>query len=305
MSTFRWIVPLLVAFASANVDAADAFSCKALDVHRDRVVTAETMLAGVPAIVRVPPHISKAPIVLWHGFGPPASEAALMDALPLDDVPAIKVYLGLPLFGKRAEAGGIEALKQRQASDVALKVFEPIVAGAAKELPQVVAALRERGCIDAHEKIGLFGFSAGGAAVLYALAERDVPIGAAVVVNASTGLNASVAAYEHATGKSYAWSEASRALAKRTDAPGRAADIAKGDPPPALLIVQGTADTMLTPELATALDAALAPKYAQAGAKDRERFALATKLTHDISDSSDVRTWTGEWFARFQDSAPR
>jgi len=223
MSTFRWILPLLVVFASMDVAAVDAFSCATLDAHRDRVVTAETMLAGVPAIVRVPPHISKAPIVLWHGFGPPASEAALMDALPLDDVPAIKVYLGLPLFGKRAEAGGIEALKQRQASDVALKVFEPIVADAAKELPHVVAALRERGCIDAREKIGLFGFSAGGAAVLYALAERDVPIGAAVVVNASTGLNASVAAYEHATGKSYAWSDASRALAKRTDAPSRAA----------------------------------------------------------------------------------
>ena len=290
---------------SANAAGSEAFSCRTLAPHREAAITAETTLAGVPAIVRVPATVTKAPIVLWHGFGPPASEAALMDALPLDDVPAIKVYLGLPLFGKRAEAGGIEALKQRQASDVALKVFEPIVAGAAKELPQVVAALRERGCIDAHEKIGLFGFSAGGAAVLYALAERDVPIGAAVVVNASTGLNASVAAYEHATGKSYAWSDASRALAKRTDAPSRAADIAKGDPPPALLIVQGTADTMLTPELATALDAALAPKYAEAGAKDRERFALATRLTHDISNSDDVRVWTGEWFARFQDHAPR
>jgi predicted esterase len=305
MSTFRWLVPLLVGFASASAHSADAFSCGTLDAHRDRVVTAETTLGGVPAIVRVPPKISKAPIVLWHGFGPPASEAALMEALPLDDVPAIKVYLGLPLFGKRAEAGGIEALKQRQESDVALKVFEPIVAGAAKELPQVVAALRARGCLDAREKVGLFGFSAGGAAVLYALAERDVPIGAAVVVNASTGLSASVAAYEHATGKSYAWSDASRALAKKTDATGRAADIAKGDPPPALLIVQGTADTMLTPELATGLDKALAPHYAQAKAKDRERFALATQLTHDISDSSDVRTWTGEWFARFLEPASR
>jgi predicted esterase len=303
MSMFRWILPLLVAIASANAAAADAFSCRTLDAHRDRVLTAETTLGGVPAIVRAPPTISKAPIVLWHGFGPPASEAALMDTLSLDDVPAIKVYLGLPLFGKRAEAGGIEALKQRQASEVALNVFAPIVAGAAKELPQVVAALRERGCLGAREKIGVFGFSAGGAAVLYALAERDVPIGAAVVVNASTGLSASVAAYEHATGKSYAWSDASRALAKKTDAPGRAADIAKGDPPPAILIVQGTADTTLTPELATALDTALTPHYARA--KDRERFALATKLTHDISNSSDVRAWTGEWFSRFLDPASR
>ncbi len=44
------------------------------------------------------------PIVLWHGFGPPASEQALMEALPLDEVPAVKVYLGLPMFGSRAPA---------------------------------------------------------------------------------------------------------------------------------------------------------------------------------------------------------
>jgi dienelactone hydrolase len=297
---------ILIAIAAfASTPAFAEFSCAALDAHRVDVTVVETTLGGVPALVRVPLKISKAPIVLWHGFGPPASEAALVQALPLDEVPAIKVYLGLPLFGKRAEAGGIEALKKRQESDVALKVFEPIVAGAAKELPQVVAALRESGCLGAHEKIGLFGFSAGGAAVLYALAERDVPVGVAVVVNASTGLGASVAAYEHATGKSYAWSDASRALAKRTDAPGRAADIARGNPPPAVLIVQGTADTMLTPELATALDKALAPHYVQANAKDRERFALATQLTHDISNSGDVRTWTAEWFSRYLDPAPR
>jgi predicted esterase len=300
------LLRILTAIAAlVSTPALAEFSCAALDAHRIDVAVVETNLGGVPAIVRVPPNISKAPIVLWHGFGPPASEAALMQALPLDDVPAIKVYLGLPLFGKRAEAGGIEALKRRQEKDVALEVFEPIVAGAAKELPRVADALRERGCLGAHEKIGLFGFSAGGASVLYALAERDVPIGAAVVVNASTGLGASVAAWEHATGQSYAWSDASRALAKRTDAPGRAADIAKGSPPPAVLIVQGTADTMLTPELATALDKALATRYAQANAKDRERFALATKLTHDISNSSDVRTWSGEWFTRFLDPAPR
>src|SRR5690349_7028306 len=150
-----------------------------------------TVLAGVPAILRIPARTQKPPIVLWHGFGPPASEAALMDALPLDDVPAVKVYLGLPLFGKRAEPGGVEALKRRQETDVALQVFEPVVAGAAKELPSVLRALQEDGCARSGERIGLFGFSAGGAAVLYALAERDVPIGTAIVLNASIGLSAS------------------------------------------------------------------------------------------------------------------
>ena len=293
---------LLAALAlSANAAAGETFSCRTLAPHRDATITAETTLAGVPAIVRVPATVAKAPIVLWHGFGPPASEAALMDALPLDDVPAIKVYLGLPLFGKRAEPGGVEALKRRQEADVALRVFDPVVAGAAKELPSVIGALRKDGCAKAGERIGLFGFSAGGAAVLYALAERDVAIGSAVVLNASTGLSASVAAYEHATGKTYAWSDASRNLARRTDAVARARDIAAGHP--ALLIVQGTSDTMLTPELATSLQAALAPLYT-GGDADREQLMLLDGLSHNVTDAAeidDLRRRIGGWFNRYLD----
>ncbi|MDB6009653.1 MAG: peptidase, partial [Gammaproteobacteria bacterium] len=74
------------------------------------VVTVQTTLAGVPAILRVPNMITKAPIVLWHGFGAPASESELMKALPLDDVAAVKVYLGLPLFGSRAPSSGSDTL---------------------------------------------------------------------------------------------------------------------------------------------------------------------------------------------------
>ena len=286
---------------SANAAAGEAFSCRTLVPHRDATITAETMLAGVPAIVRVPATVTKAPIVLWHGFGPPASEAALMDALPLDDVPAVKVYLGLPLFGKRAEPGGVEALKRRQETDVALQVFEPVVAGAAKELPSVLRALQADGCAKSGERIGLFGFSAGGAAVLYALAERDVPIGTAVVLNASIGLSASVAAYERATGKGYVWSDAARDLAKRTDAVGRADAIATGHP--ALLIVQGTSDAMLTPELAKSLDAALAPLYAARDA-DREQLMLLDGLSHNVTDAAgidDLRRRIGGWFNRHLD----
>ena len=136
------------------------------------VVTVQTTLAGVPAILRVPKMITKAPVVLWHGFGAPASEAELMQALPLDDVAAVKVYLGLPLFGSRAPPGGSDTLAQRQVTDYASLIFEPVVMGAAKELPAVLDALRSRRCLRPNDRIGLFGFSAGGAAVLFALAER-------------------------------------------------------------------------------------------------------------------------------------
>lgn len=291
---------LLIAFVSGHALAADAFSCRSIAPHRD-VVVREATLAGVPAIVRVPAKIERPPIVLWHGFGPPASEAELMEVLPLDDVPAIKVYLGLPLFGKRAEEGGVDALRRRQAVDVALNVFVPVVMGAAKELPRVVAALRAGGCVGARDRIGLVGFSAGGAAVLYALAERDVPIGSAVVLNASTGLSASVAAYEHATGKRYVWTDRSRAFASRADAVGRARDIASGYP--ALLIVQGTSDATLTPDLARSLDAALAPLYAGSD-KDREQLLLLDGLSHNVTDAAsieDLRRRIGGWFDRWLD----
>ena len=286
---------------SANAAGSEAFSCRTLAPHREAAITAETTLAGVPASVRVPATVTKAPIVLWHGFGPPASEAALMDALPLDDVPAVKVYLGLPLFGKRAEPGGVEALKRRQETDVALQVFEPVVAGAAKELPSVLRALQADGCAKSGERIGLFGFSAGGAAVLYALAERDVPIGTAVVLNASIGLSASVAAYERATGKGYVWSDAARDLAKRTDAVGRADAIATSHP--ALLIVQGTSDAMLTPQLAKSLHSALAPLYEGRDA-DREQLMLLDGLSHNVTDAAgidDLRRRIGGWFNRHLD----
>jgi len=69
------------------------FTCAASSKAADDVMTVQTTLAGVPAILRVPKAIRKPPIVLWHGLGPPASESELMKALPLDDVLSVKVYL--------------------------------------------------------------------------------------------------------------------------------------------------------------------------------------------------------------------
>jgi predicted esterase len=285
---------------STGFAASEAPSCRALAARADPVATFETTLAGVPALLRVPKTIAKPPIVLWHGFGPPASEQALMETLPLDDVAAVKVYLGLPLFGKRAEAGGVEALKRRQANDFALQIFAPVVVGAAEELPAVLNALRAMDCLARDEKIGLFGFSGGGAAVLLALAEHEVPVGRAVVLNASTGLSASIAAFEKATGKPYAWSDAARELARRTDAAGRAGEIAAGHPPVALLIVQGTADATLTPQRAIDLHAALKAKYAARDAQ-RLQLILADDMSHNVTDAGSVghlRAWAGDWFKR-------
>src|SRR4029453_5689728 len=64
--------------------------CLDRDGSRKEVATLETRLAQVPALLRAPPKGSKPPILLWHGFGPPASERAPMDALRLASRAAAK-----------------------------------------------------------------------------------------------------------------------------------------------------------------------------------------------------------------------
>lgn len=299
---FAGPVPAAQAPGSRAIDGtAVAFRCPRPGQPREAIAVVATRLAGVPAVVRVPRPIAQAPIVLWHGFGAPASEHALMDALPLDDVPAVKVYLGLPLFGARAPAGGNRELARRQARDFAMQLFKPVVVGAADELPAVVASLRRRGCLAAGQGIGLFGFSGGGAAALVALLQRKVKVDTAVLVNASTGLNASVDALQRALGTRYAWTPAARALARQTDAPGHAADIASGKLPPALLIVQGEADNVLGAGAARALRDALVPWYRGSSAA-RLGYDAVAGMPHgwagDPGNAATVRRLTADWFRR-------
>ena len=292
---------LVTAFSLASAQAAaDALDCAPHSKSAEVRVT-RTALAGVPAIVRVPPSVSKPPIVLWHGFGVPASEAAMMNALPLDDVPAIKVYLGLPLFGTRAPPGPHDSVATRQSEDYALRLFEPAVVGAVKELPSVVAALRKGGCMKSGEAVGLFGFSAGGAAVLIALADHDVPVRAAVTVNAPTSLEVAIEALERATKRPFSWTSESRALAFRADAVKRAADIVKTRQPPALLLFHGADDTVITPIGATSLYQALQPLYERAGVADRLEVVIAPGVSHDWSKTpvlASLRASVADWFNR-------
>lgn len=283
---------------SSNAASAPSLDCRRSQTE-PRVI--QTTLSDVPALVRIPKTVTLPPILLWHGFGPPASEGALMAALPLDDVPAIKVYLGLPMFGARMPARGMDELAERQKKDMGTLVFAPVVIGAADELEKVVRSLSDAGCLERGEGVGLFGFSAGGASTLLALADRNVNIKAAVTLNASTGLSTSVRAFERASKQTYNWTPASRELAQRSDAVTRAADIASGARPPALLIIHGEHDRMLPPQTAIELYEALLPRYERVAARSRLQLALLPDVTHTWVDGpggDPLRARISQWFRR-------
>jgi predicted esterase len=259
----------------------------------------ETILRGVPVIVRTPAVITQPPVILLHGFGQPATAADLMRALPLDDVPAVKVYLWLPLFGPRAAPGGRDELVRRQKEDFVSLLFEPAVIGAAHDLPGIIEELRTRHCLGKREGVRLFGFSAGGSAVLYALVEKRIPVRAAVILNTPPNLDATISALERTTGHDYRWSTASRQIAGTADAVRHARDIASGKLPPALLIVQGADDSLIGTQGAMTLERALRPHYHSRNHDDRLQVTVAPGVSHEWTGSPElesIRTRTSTWF---------
>lgn len=67
-------------------------------------------VAGVP-YVALPPEqaVERAPMVVaWHLASPPRSETAMAAALPLRGLQAWRLYLGLPLLGRRLPGGGLD-----------------------------------------------------------------------------------------------------------------------------------------------------------------------------------------------------
>ena len=58
--------------ACATADVANL--CQRRNETGGETAVVETRLASVPAVMRIPSKVSQPPILLWHGFGPPASE---------------------------------------------------------------------------------------------------------------------------------------------------------------------------------------------------------------------------------------
>ncbi|WP_199434532.1 alpha/beta hydrolase [Qaidamihabitans albus] len=195
--------------------------------------------AGVP-FVALPPRNGTGPaplVITWHLMDPPCTEDAMAAALPLADVPAWRVHLGLPFFGSRMPEGGFEAIFGLAAEDYVQKLFEPVVTQAAREFPAALAELRTKLSI-AEGPVTVVGGSAGGAVALLLLAETGLDLGAAALISPVVQLGPVVAAGEREHGVIYPWTETSRAVADRFDFVRRAGEL----PDVPLLVVSGADD---------------------------------------------------------------
>jgi pimeloyl-ACP methyl ester carboxylesterase len=193
--------------------------------------------AGVP-YVALPPRerLEQAPlVVVWHMLDPPRTEAAMAAALPLHGLDAWRVYLGLPLSGKRLPAGGLERFFALGAEDAVLRLYGPITSQAVDEFPRALTQLRSRLGI-AEGPVGLVGASGGAFVALSVLAQPEAAVAAAALVSPAIRLSSVVAAGERRFGIRYAWSDEARAVAARLDFTSRADELARPSVPTLLVV---------------------------------------------------------------------
>ena len=243
--------------------------------------------AGVP-FVALPPEGNRkmrAPlVVVWHMVDPPRTEAAMASALPLAGVRAWKVYFGLPMFGARSPAGGLNEVMRLGAEDFVLKLFGPVVDQAAAEAPAAIKALQAQLPID-DGPIGLVGGSAGSAVVLRLLADGKLPVAAAALISPVAQLKPVVPLTKRWFGITYSWTVRSREVVDRFDFVAQAASIAGRTPQPAVLLVTGDLDFAAFREPSAALRDALFGFYA-----DPERVSVVSvpDMAHALADPPGI-----------------
>jgi dienelactone hydrolase len=218
-----------------------------------------------------------APLVIaWHLNDPPRSAAAMAAALPLAGVGAWRVYLDLPMHGRRQLPGGLEEFMRLGYQDAVLKAFEPQVSQAVDEFPAVLAALRAQLPVTGGP-IGLAGASIGALPAQLVMAGGAAQVSAAALVSPVIQLAEVVAANERRFAVSYPWSEASRAVAARFDFVARAAETAARDPQPAILLVTGAEDDPAFSRQAQRLHSELRQRYSD---PDRVSLTVIPAMGH-------------------------
>ncbi|MGH3844570.1 MAG: alpha/beta hydrolase family protein [Pseudonocardiaceae bacterium] len=197
--------------------------------------------AGVPYTALPPGNkVAHPPLVLiWHLLDPPCTDSAMAAALPMAAPRAWRVYLGLPLTGRRLPPGGFDELMRLGSADAVLNVFGPILSQATDEAPAALAAVRADLGIP-EGPIGVAGGSLGGLVAASVIAGRALPVIAAALVNPAARLATVVAVNERRFEMRYEWTDAARAIADRFDFLRRAEEIATTATP--LLLVSGEND---------------------------------------------------------------
>jgi pimeloyl-ACP methyl ester carboxylesterase len=107
---------------------------------------------------------------------------------------------------------------------------------------------------------------------------------------------------ERATHQPYAWSDAARAVARQADVAARPHDLAQGRPPPALLLIHGADDAVVTPQGAFALKQALDPAYRREGHQARLAVEILPHVPHNWTESPQLavlRLAIANWFNRY------
>ena len=237
--------------------------------------------AGVPYVALPPAGWQDggetAPLVIaWHLNDPPRSAAAMAAALPLAGVAAWRVYLDLPMHGRRQLPGGLEEFMRLGYQDAVLKAFEPQVSQAVEEFPAVLAALRAQLPVT-DGPIGVAGASIGALPAQLVMAGGAAQVSAAVLISPVIQLAEVVAANERRFAVTYPWSEASRGVAARFDFVARAAETAALDPQPAILLVTGAEDDPAFSRQAQRLHAELRRRYSD---PDRVSLAVIPAMGH-------------------------
>jgi dipeptidyl aminopeptidase/acylaminoacyl peptidase len=124
----------------------------------------------------------------------PRSDAAFAAALPMNDVPAWRVHLGMPMCGARMVDGSMDAGLELMRKDVLMAFLYPFVRQASEEFPAALESIRAQLPVD-DGPIGVVGGSLGGAVALRVLAETDIPVFAGAVVNAAIRMRSVVSLF--------------------------------------------------------------------------------------------------------------
>jgi pimeloyl-ACP methyl ester carboxylesterase len=252
-------------------------------VTEQRTGTAE----GVPYLAVSPPEGTENPglVAILHGLDHPHSEETMAATLPLQDVPAWRVYLGLPMSGRRASEGGSEEIMRRAQADALMNVQAPVMEQAAGELPGAIDDLRRQLGLNEDAKVALVGTSAGAGAILKALADSDVQVEAIALINPVSTARAAIEAGERVFGTEYRWTGESTAKADELDFIRRAGEVASGDRQPAILILQGEDDDEAFVRSSEDLERALSKEYRNS---DHVSLTMVKGLAHSLGAAADV-----------------